>query len=95
MGENSELYLRIRRYTAIVTHAVDTPQCSLVPIIDALYNAPNIPFFSDRNICLSLGTVLMYAHVQITNNINTTTPSKEYTLTILFSQLAFEIYSQL
>ena len=39
---NNLIYLRISRYTAIVTQAVDTPQCNLVPIMDAEKNCHTV-----------------------------------------------------
>lgn len=35
-------------YNPITIQANETAQCSLVPITEALYNAPNTPFFSDK-----------------------------------------------
>lgn len=60
----------------MVMHAPDTTQCSLLPMTAALYKAPKSPFFSDRNISRSLGTVQMYAHVQMMRRTATTSPSK-------------------
>lgn len=45
--------------------------------MEALYNAPQKPFFSENSSCFSRGIDLKYAQVHMTNSPNTISPSNE------------------